>query len=92
MIVFFLGLIDIFAALILLFPNSILLGAAFWIGAIHLIKGIASLTGAIMSGWWFEWMGLTDLLTGLALLLFWNVPYLWAPLIFKGIWSIILGR
>ncbi len=92
MIVAFLGLLDIFAALILLFPNSPLVGLAFIIGAIHLLKGVFSLLGAFLSGFLFDWMGAVDLLTGIALLFFWNIPYLWAPLIFKGIWSILVGR
>lgn len=91
-IVAILGLLDILAALLITNPGAFA-ELAFALGIFHLIKGLASLAGSIIMGpspFWI-WMDITDLLTGLALLLVWQIPLLWLPLAAKGGWSLLTG-
>ena len=89
-VVLLLGIADIIAAALLLNPG-VFLTVAFIFGVLHLIKGISSIVGGILSGFLFEFMGAIDLLTGLALLFTWDIPWLWLPLAIKGLYSIISG-
>jgi len=89
MFVALLGLLDILAAAILvwhLWPELALL-----LGIVYLIKGLSSILGSIFSGFWFEWMGITDILVGISFVLALEIPFLWIPLFLKGLFSAITG-
>lgn len=84
-----LGILDTVAAgaLIIAFPRAIV----FWLGALILIKGISSVIGGAIEGWWFDVLGWIDLVAAVCLLLGWSIPFLWLALLAKGLWSIGMG-
>ena len=69
------------------FPESWL----FWIGIIVLIKSIISFVGGLATGFLFDFLGWIDLLAGLSLIFGWFIPYLWAIVLVKAAYSIIIG-
>jgi hypothetical protein len=91
-VVALLGIADLLAAWLVTDP-TVFVDLAFVLGIFHLIKGISSIVGSVIFGispLWI-WMDLTDLLTGLTLLFFWQLPWLWIPLVLKGTWSLFIG-
>jgi hypothetical protein len=91
-VVALLGIADIIAAVLVADP-AVFVDLAFVLGIFHLIKGLASIAGSVIFGispLWI-WMDLTDLLTGLTLLFFLQLPWLWIPLVLKGTWSLLTG-
>lgn len=89
-LVLLLGIADLIAAFLLVNPG-VFVTIAFIFGVLHLIKGISSIIGGLLSGFFFEFMGAIDLLTGLCLLFTFEIPYLWIPLAIKGIYSVVTG-
>lgn len=87
MFVTILSLIDILAGISLAFPNFL----SFYLGIIILIKGISSVVGSFASGFFFEIMGIIDLITGILLLLNFNLPWFWLLPILKGIFCLLIG-
>jgi len=90
MIVAFLGMLDVFAAALLLWPG-LWPGVLFVLGIIYALKGLSSLAGSLAGGFLFDWMGATDLLAGLCFILGFAIPYLWMVLLLKGIMSLLTG-
>ena len=90
MLVGLLGILDLFAAAMIFWPG-LWLSILFILGVIYFIKGAMSLTGSLLGGFWFDWMGLTDLLVGISFIFMINVPFLWVPLFLKGLWSVVTG-
>jgi len=89
-VVLLLGIADLIAAFLLVNPG-VFVTIAFIFGVLHLIKGISSIIGGIISGFFFEFMGAIDLLTGICLIFVWDIPYLWIPLAIKGLYSVVTG-
>ncbi|GEM_PF-2154057 len=91
MIVLILGALDIIAALWYFLDISFL---SFTLGIIILLKGISSFLSAIYSRYYFDWMGITDILSGIILLFhsysihFSFGNYIIGLLAFKGAYSI----
>jgi len=88
-----LGIVDIIGALALLLPDF--LGSlATILGTIILIKGIWSALSSLLSGYFFIWMDIVDIIIGATLLfsltlpdwLFWSAIVL---MIFKAVRSLI---
>lgn len=92
MLLWLFGLLDILAGLGLLFLNSAPANLIFWLGILVLIKGIASVGGATLQKYFFDWMGWVDLIVGVCLLLHFSVPLLWLLVMAKGLWSLFAGR
>jgi len=91
MIVIVLSLLDIIAALWYFLDIPYL---AATIGIIILLKGLITFIPAITSGYYYDWMGLTDILSGIILILhsysldFSFGFYVISILAFKGLYSI----
>jgi hypothetical protein len=85
-----LGIFDFAVGFLTIWPGAIR-NITMIIGIIALLKGISSLIGSLASGFWFDFMGVIDLIAGLALIFVWEVPYLWLPLFLKGGWSLLMG-
>ncbi len=93
LIFFILGIVDILGALTLLLPDFLGWLAAI-LGTIILIKGMWSAFTAVISGYFFIWMDVVDIIIGVTLLfslilsdwLFWTVIIL---MFFKAGRSII---
>jgi membrane-bound ClpP family serine protease len=60
----FLGILDLTAALSLIFEVKFI---AFWLGLVMLIKGIDSLFSSFLSKYFYDWLGFLDFLTGISL-------------------------
>jgi len=87
MILIILSLIDIAVGVSLMFPNFL----GFYLGIIILLKGISSIIGSFVSGFYFEIMGAIDLISGLMLIFGFFVPWFWIIPMLKGIYSLIVG-
>lgn len=92
MIVIILSIIDIIAALVYFLDIKSLV---YLFALFSLFKGIISMSSSFFSGYFFDWMGVTDFLKGIVLILFslgiqwsWFDYVAWA-MIFKGVYSII---
>lgn len=85
-----LGLTDMFAAWLLLNPGWFP-AVGFILGVVMLIKAASSLMGGAFGSFMIIVMGLIDLLAGIALVLGWNIPFLWLPLGIKGFYSFVSG-
>ena len=62
------------------------------IGSLIIIKGFFSVTGGLLSKYFFDWMGWIDLITGFALLSGMNISWLCVLPILKGVYSIATSR
>jgi len=88
-----LGIVDILGALALLLPDF-LGGLATVLGTIILIKGVWSALSSLLSGYFFIWMDLVDIIIGATLLFSLALPgWLFWPAIvlmfFKAVRSLI---
>lgn len=81
------GTIDIISGIALLIPE-ILLPMCSIIGTIVLLKGIYSVSSSLFVGYFYDIMGILDLLAGITLILSFNIPLLWILMIIKGIASL----
>ncbi len=91
MLLWLFGLLDILAGAGLLFMGSAPAGLLFWLGILVLLKGISSVGGGAMSGFFMDFMGWIDLAVGICLLMHWSVPLLWLLILAKGLWSLFAG-
>ena len=61
------------------------------IGAIMLIKGVYSLITSLGVGYPFDWMGWTDLITGILILTSFSISWFWIVPILKGTYSFLFS-
>jgi len=94
MIVLILSAIDLLSGSLLLLNLKFFLN---YIAGIMLLKGAFSLLSSLGIGYWFDWMGFIDVISGVALLLFaFGIPaaifstLAWI-VIFKGVYSLLRG-
>ena len=72
-------------------------GFIFAFGVIWVLKGLFSVLSSVASGFYFDVMGVMDLVTGLFLLLstngivFWFFLHLGILMVLKGLYSFIIG-
>jgi hypothetical protein len=85
-----LGILDIVIGLSILF-RDFFAGVVMILGLIALLKGIFSVLGGMMSGFFFDILGWIDLAAGVILLFNLSVPLFWIVVIIKGVYSIIMG-
>lgn len=92
MIALILSVIDLLSGSLLLLNLKIVLN---YVAGIMLLKGAFSLLSSLGAGYWFDWMGAIDVISGIALLLFaFGVPaaifgtLAWI-VIFKGLYSLL---
>jgi len=90
MLLFILGLFDILIGFALLTPNFFN-PMLIYLAIIVLIKGGFSLIGSISQNYWFDWMGVVDIIAGFCLFFNLTIPYFWLLLILKGLYSILTG-
>ena len=88
-----LGIVDIIGALALLLPDF-LGGLAVTLGTIILIKGAWSALSSLLSGYFFIWMDLVDIIIGATLLFSLTLPgwLFWIVIVlafFKAVRSLI---
>ena len=86
-----LGILDIVAGFLTLLSNDVVVGVFLFFGWFMLIKGLFSLISSMGQGYFLDWMGWIDLLTGITLLTAWNVPYIWVFCVLKGAYSTMFG-
>jgi len=83
-----LGLIDIAVGISLIFPNFL----GFYLGIISSLKGTSSTIGGITTkNIVFITLGIIDLTAGIMLIFGFSIPWFWALVIIKGIYSLIAG-
>lgn len=87
MFLIILSLLDIGAAISLLYPNFI----AFYLGVLVLIKGIFSVIGSFSAKYFLDFMGFIDLIAGIMLIFSFSIPWFWILPMIKGIYSLIVG-
>jgi uncharacterized membrane protein HdeD (DUF308 family) len=87
MLLAIIGLIDIIAGITLLFPNFL----GFYLGVILLLKSLTSILGGLASKSLFILLGIIDLIAGLMLVLNFSLPWVWAILVLKGLYSFVIG-
>ena len=86
-LIFFLSLIDVLAGLTLYYGLTYI---SFYLASLMIIKGIYSLLTSISAGYYFDWMGLIDFITGI--LLYFNLFNVFGLItILKGLYSLILS-
>ena len=89
------GLLDLLAGILLAFSITGFFSTFFIYFAI--IKGIWSIISSVITGYYYDWMGLTDLLIGIGLLLLnFGIShpffmFVGAVMILKGIYTLIYG-
>ena len=80
------SIIDILAGMSLLVPNFL----GLYIGIIVSIKGLASLVGGIgAKDMLFSFLGMFDIIVGIALVFSFNIPWLWLLVLGKGFVSLL---
>lgn len=84
---FLLGILDILGGIFMFFPGSI----AFFLGVLILLKGVSSMFGMLTGNLGIIIMGIIDLVTGVALVFGFFVPWLWLLVIIKGAYSLVAG-
>lgn len=92
-----LSILDMFSGLILLTYGSISLFHSFvsYMAAYSLLKGVISFLSSIGMGYYFDWMGIIDMIGGIALLfLMWGFSFgfiqtIGAIVILKGAYCFI---
>jgi len=89
MILFILGLLDLVAGLVIIFPDFLSF-VAFYIGIIILLKGIFSFGTAALNNHWLDWMGAIDIITGISILTGFSFQYLWVLPVMKGVYTILM--
>ncbi len=89
MILFLLGLVDIIAGIIMVYPE-IFSSVLFYFGFIVLLKGIFSFASSAMKNYWLDWMGIVDIITGMIILFSFSIPYFYILPISKGFYTILL--
>lgn len=99
MFVIILSILDVFSGLILLTYSSILFFHNFvgYMVAYSLFKGMISFLSSIGMGYYFDWMGIIDIIIGfMLLLLMWGFSFsfiqtIGAVAILKGMYSFFRG-
>ena len=100
MLLLILGIVDVIGGILL--GMSLLPGAGgnpilFWFGVVFLLKGLYSLLTAMGSGFYFDILGMMDIVSGIFLFLAtWSIIneiflYLGIGMIIKGIYSMLMG-
>lgn len=97
MLIAILSLLDIFSALFLLFFKNlyILHGLIGFMAVYSLLKGFFSFLSSVGMRYYFDWMGIVDVLVGISLFLtMWGFPSVFFQTIgvialLKGIYSIL---
>ena len=90
MFVALLGFLDLFATAMLLWPD-LWADILVTLGIIYLIKGGISFVGSVLGGFWFDVMGIVDLLVAVSLIFAFEIPFLWVALLVKGLFSAATG-
>jgi len=88
MILLILGLVDIFAGVTILFPETFS-SLALILGVTVLLKGIFSFGSAVLNSYWLDWMGILDIITGIFLLTGFSIQYFWILPLIKGLYTIL---
>lgn len=83
-----LGLVDIVAGIYLIVGINYL---AKYLGIFILLKAISSLIGSFATKFFFDFMGILDLIVGLSLIFSWNIPWIGILILIKGVYSLIFG-
>jgi uncharacterized membrane protein HdeD (DUF308 family) len=92
-----LGLIEIFAGLLIFFRSFPIFEIFLWLGLVYVLKGIWSMASSAAARYYYDWMGAVDLLVAASLLLiyagytsgFFLIIALLA--IAKGIYTVVLS-
>lgn len=98
-VIIILGILDILSGIVLLTYSSFLLfhGFAGYLGAYSLFKGMISFLSSVGMKYYFDWMGIVDIITGVALLLVTRgvssgiIQTIGAIAILKGLYSFLRG-
>lgn len=94
---FILAIIDIVAGIFLYFHPSFLYRPYLWLSVICLIKGGWSLVTSAAHRFYFDLLGLLDVVVGISLLLFYNnvtFPFFYifgVAIILKGVWTMFFA-
>jgi len=100
MFMIILGIIDMIAGAMLSLSGLISLagnGWVFWFGVISLLKGLYSILTAMAAQFYFDVMGIIDLLVGIFLLMsFYNITngffvYIGIVMLLKAAYTIVMG-
>lgn len=96
-ILFLLGILEIFAGVIVYFHYFPILEFFLWLGLIYTLKGAWSIVSSVAYSYWYDWMGVLDLLAGLVMILifygnifsfFWIVGL---AHIMKGLYTVVVS-
>ncbi|MBI4175573.1 MAG: hypothetical protein HY518_00060 [Candidatus Aenigmarchaeota archaeon] len=100
MLLFLLGILDMFAGVLLMAGKVAPLtenGLVFLIGILFVLKGAWSMLAAMAAGFFFDFLGIVDIFAGLFLLLaVWNLYfdfflYMGIVVMLKGLYSFFAG-
>lgn len=100
MFLFVLGILDLIAGIILGLSGFVPYtenGFVFFLGLIIVIKGIVSFLMGAAKGFYLDFMGLLDIVAGAMLMIattgfmLFFFPYIGIILIFKGLYSMLIG-
>ncbi len=93
MIVVILSILDVIGGSLLMFQIGGTLAIVF--GLFHFFKGIFSIASSLSVGYFFDWMGWVDLITGLGLFLFSENVFVLSSFgiitLLKGVYSLVLA-
>lgn len=87
MILKILGFLDVITSIALFLGSQNTLFMT--IGVIIFIKGVYSIVSSVASGYYFDIMGVIDLISGICLLSGFGIPFLWLVMLAKGAYSMI---
>lgn len=85
-----LGLLDLIVGLGLVLPifsNAFI----FYLGIFTAFKGLFSLVSSFAQGFYFEWIGASDLIAGIMFIFGFRIPWFWLIPFLKGVYSIAIG-
>jgi len=85
------SILDILAGLSFLFPDFFGQEIIFWVAVLMLVKGLFSVGGSVMSGFFFDILGGIDLAAGIMLLAGFSFPFFWLAPFLKGAFSFVSG-
>lgn len=90
MLLIILGALDMIVGLGLalpLFSNAFM----FYLGIFIALKGLFSLVSSFAQGFYFEWIGASDLIAGLMFVFGFRIPWFWLIPFLKGVYSFAIG-
>ncbi len=85
------SVLDILAGLAFLFPDFFGQEFIFWVATLMLVKGIFSVGGSVLSGFFLDFLGGIDLAAGVMLLAGISFPLFWLAPFLKGLFSFVSG-